>query len=156
MNFQKCSPLVRFIFRSSWYCTWLWGLLRSVLCWEVGLSWQLSGKDSAYHAGDRGSIPGSGRSPGGGHGNPLEYSYLENPMDRGAWQAAVHRVEHSQIWLKQLNSSCMLEGIVGAKARSKLSLGACSVTYNIYPGRTCLGLPAGSPRRMRLGAQQRS
>ena len=41
---------------------------------------------------DVGSVPGSGRSPGGGHGNPLQYSYLENPMDRGAWQAAVHRV----------------------------------------------------------------
>ena len=39
-----------------------------------------------------GSIPGSGRSPGGGHGNPLQYFYLENPMDRGAWQDAVHRV----------------------------------------------------------------
>ena len=43
-----------------------------------------------------GSIPGSGRSPGGGHGNPLQYSCLENPMDRGAWQAVVHRVAKSQ------------------------------------------------------------
>ena len=41
---------------------------------------------------DLGSIPGSGRSPGGGHGNPLQYSCLENSMDRGAWQAMVHRV----------------------------------------------------------------
>ena len=40
---------------------------------------------------DVGSIPGSGRSPGGGHGNPLQYSYLENRTDRGAWQAAVHK-----------------------------------------------------------------
>ena len=40
---------------------------------------------------DTGSIPGSGRSPGGGHGNPLQDSCLENPMDRGAWQATVHR-----------------------------------------------------------------
>ena len=39
-----------------------------------------------------GSIPWLGRSPGGGHGNPLQYSYLENSMDRGAWQAAVHKV----------------------------------------------------------------
>ena len=39
---------------------------------------------------DVGSIPGSGRSPGEGHGNPLQYSCLENPMDRGAWQAMVH------------------------------------------------------------------
>jgi len=43
-----------------------------------------------------GSIPGSGRSPGGGHGNPLQYSCLENAMDREAWQATVHRVAKSQ------------------------------------------------------------
>ena len=45
---------------------------------------------------DAGSIPGLGRSPGGGHGNPLQYSCLENPMDRGAWQATVHKVTQSQ------------------------------------------------------------
>ena len=48
---------------------------------------------------DSGSIPGSGRSPGGGHGNPLQCSCLENPMDRQAWQATVHRVAKSQIQL---------------------------------------------------------
>ena len=48
---------------------------------------------------DVGSIPGSGRSPGGGHGNPLQYSGLENPMDRGAWQATVHWVTKSQTLL---------------------------------------------------------
>ena len=45
---------------------------------------------------DTGSIPGSGRSSGGGHGNPLQYSCLENPMDRRAWQATVHRITKSQ------------------------------------------------------------
>ena len=45
---------------------------------------------------DVGSIPGLGRSPGGGHGNPLQHSCSENPMDRGAWRAAVDRVTHSQ------------------------------------------------------------
>ena len=45
---------------------------------------------------DEGLIPGLGRSLGGGHGNPLHYSCLENPMDRGAWQATVHRVTKSQ------------------------------------------------------------
>ena len=45
------------------------------------------------------SIPGSERSPGGGHGNPLQYSCLENPMDRGAWRATVHRVAKSQTQL---------------------------------------------------------
>ena len=54
----------------------------------------LSGKESTCNvgnAGDWGSIPGSGRSPGGGHGNPLQYSCLENPMDRGDWWATVCR-----------------------------------------------------------------
>ena len=45
---------------------------------------------------DMGSIPGLGRSPGGGHGNPLQYSRLENLMDRGAWQATVHSVVKSR------------------------------------------------------------
>ena len=50
------------------------------------------GKESAYNVGDLGLTPGSGRSPGGGHGNPLQYSCLENPMNRGAWKAKVHGV----------------------------------------------------------------
>ena len=58
------------------------------------------GKASACNAGDPGSIPGSGRSPGEGNGNPLQYSCLENPMDRGAWQAAVHGVTKSQTGLR--------------------------------------------------------
>ena len=49
-------------------------------------------KKSACIAEDQGLIPESGRSPGGGHGNPLQYSCLENPMDRGAWPATVHGV----------------------------------------------------------------
>ena len=60
-------------------------------------------KNPPANAGDErdvGSIPGSGRSPGGGHGNPLQYSCLENPMDRGAWQATLHgvaRVGHNLV-----------------------------------------------------------
>ena len=54
------------------------------------------GKVSAYNAGDPGSIPGSGRSPGEGNGKPLQYSCLETPMEGGAWQATVHRVAKSQ------------------------------------------------------------
>ena len=55
------------------------------------------------NAGDirgEGLIPGLGRTPGGGHGNPLQYSCLENPMDRGAWWATVHGVTKSQTQLK--------------------------------------------------------
>ena len=50
---------------------------------------------NARATGDVGSIPGLGRSPGGGHGNPLQYSCLKNPMDRGAWRATAHRVTKS-------------------------------------------------------------
>ena len=53
---------------------------------------------------DAGLIPGLGKTPGGGHGNPLQYSCLENPMDRGACQAIIHRVSDSRTWLKRLDS----------------------------------------------------
>ena len=64
----------------------------------MGLPRWLNGKESACNArdtGDAGLIPGSGRFPGGGHGNPLQYSCLENPMDRGAWRVTVHGVAKS-------------------------------------------------------------
>ena len=57
-------------------------------------------KNSACNAGDLGSIPGLGRSPGEGNGNTLRYPHLENPMDKGAWQAIVHgvaRVGHNLV-----------------------------------------------------------
>ena len=63
----------------------------------LGLPWWLrSSKESVCNVGDLGSIPGLGKPPGGGHGNPLQSSCLENPMDRGAWWATVHRVEKSR------------------------------------------------------------
>ena len=66
-----------------------------------GLPQWLDGKESAFNAGDVGSIPGLGRSPGRGHGNPLQYSCLENPTDRAAWQATVHRVTKSWTRVKR-------------------------------------------------------
>ena len=57
-------------------------------------------QDSTCHAGNPGSIPGSGRTPGGRHGNPLQYACLENPMDGGAWWATVPRVKKSGTRLK--------------------------------------------------------
>ena len=57
-----------------------------------GLPRQHSGKEFAFKAGDAGSVPGSGRSPGEGHGNPLQYSCLQNSMNRGAWWATVHGI----------------------------------------------------------------
>jgi len=57
-------------------------------------------KESACNAGHSSSLPGSGRSPGEGNGNPLQYSCLENSMDRGAWRAIVHGVAKSQTLLR--------------------------------------------------------
>ena len=55
------------------------------------------GKEPILNTRDLASIPGSGRSPGGGNGNPLQYSYLENPMDRGAWRATVSPWGHKEL-----------------------------------------------------------
>ena len=62
-------------------------------------------KQSACNVGDLGSIPGLERSPGGGYSNPLQYSSLENIMDRGAWQAIVHGVPKSRTGLTHLSMS---------------------------------------------------
>ena len=70
-------------------------------CHVEGFPGGSSGKESACNAGDTISIPGSGRSPGKGHGNPLQYSCLENPMDRGTWRATVHGFAKSWTQLKQ-------------------------------------------------------
>ena len=65
----------------------------------MGFPSSLAGKESTCNAGDLGLIPRLGRSPGGGHGNPSQYSCLENPMDRGAWQAIIHEVAKSRTQL---------------------------------------------------------
>ena len=65
---------------------------------SLGFTGGSDGKESACSAGDPGWIPGLGRCPGGGNGNPLQYSFLENPMDGGAWHTTVHRVTKS--WTK--------------------------------------------------------
>ena len=78
---------------------------------KFGLSQWLSSKESICNAGDAGdvsSIPGLGRCPGGGCGNPLHYSCLENPMDRGAWKDMVHRVAKSQIRLNRFSTDYFL------------------------------------------------
>ena len=85
-----------------------------------GHPWRLSDKESVCIAGDTedmGSIPESGRSPEGGHGNPLQYSCLENPLDRGAWQTN-HKVAKSQIRLKRRNTASPQKwGAIALKSR---------------------------------------
>ena len=79
----------------------------------LGLPRWLSGKESACQAGDAGSTPGSGTSPGEGNGNPLQYSCLGNPMNRGDWRATVHGVAKSQTRLSDYihdNSNAFLLG----------------------------------------------
>ena len=80
-----------------------------IICIQYELLWAsqfaLVVKNLPANAGDLtdlGSIPGLGRSPGGGHGNRLQYSCLENPMDKGAWLATVHRVAQTWTRLKRL------------------------------------------------------
>ena len=72
-------------------------------------------KNPPASVGDMGSVPGLGRSPGGGHGNPLKYSCLGNPMDRGAWRATVHGVTKDQT--QQLNNNNLVRegGWVGSQ-----------------------------------------
>ena len=70
-----------------------------------GLPGWLSSKEFTCNAGDMGSIPGLGRSPGGGSGNALQYSCLENPVGRGTWRARVHRVTKEQDMTEQLNNN---------------------------------------------------
>ena len=82
------------------YLNWL------LMCWCLGFPGGSAVKNppvSAGATGDMNLIPGSGRSPRGGNGTPLQYSCLENPMDRGAWQTTVHSVAKSWTQLKQLS-----------------------------------------------------
>ena len=69
------------------------------------------GKESAFNTGDLGSIPGSGRSPGGENGYPLQYSFLENSMDRGAWQATVMGLQRVGVTFTQTQPQTKFEGL---------------------------------------------
>ena len=91
-----------------------------------------------------GLIPGLRRFPGGEHGKPLQYSCLENPMDRGAWQATVRRVARNQTWLKQLSMHAHVEsdsqlgmiqlGVIWGSFVSKSPWGAFSTNHNLFWG----------------------
>ena len=88
----------------------LHGLLPSVVLWLRGFPDGSYDKESACNAkviGDSGLIPGWGRVPGGGNGNPLQYYCLENSMDRGTYRVTVHGVAQSWTWLKQLSTALM-------------------------------------------------
>ena len=83
-------------------CLLLYLLITNLIVFPDGSE----GKESARKAGDPGSIPGLGRSPGEGNGNPFQYSCLENSMDRGDWWATVHGIIKSQTWLTHSHTQC--------------------------------------------------
>ena len=91
-NPLQYSCLENYMGRGAWWATIHMVAKGRTRLKPLSMHWWLSGKESACDAGDEGSIPGSGRSPGEENGYPLQYSCLGNPMDRGAWQAIVHGV----------------------------------------------------------------
>ena len=103
-------------------------------------------KASIYNAGDPGSIPGLGRSPGEGNGNPLQYYCLENPMDRGAWQATVHGVTESDTTETSLSLSVTKQGLdSGTTVKAKSSFPGSSVEAGIQTGVPGFGREARRP-----------
>ena len=97
LNLKFNSAILHFILRKSNDISKITQLISDYIWIRSDFPGGSDSKVSAYNAGDPGSIPGLGRSPGEGNGNPLQYSCLENPMDRRAWQATVHGVTKSQI-----------------------------------------------------------
>ena len=107
------------------------------------------GKEPACNAGDLGSMPGSGRSPGGGNGTPLQYSCLENPVDRGAWGATVHGVAQGRAGLSDWAActgvtQCLLEN---KNSTEQLVLTRCLgfLSWVLHTHRLCSTGKAASP-----------
>ena len=112
----------------------------SALVWYsliMGLLADRMVKNPSASAGDVGLIPGSGRSPGEGKGNPLQYSHLVNPMDRGAWWATVHRETESDLGTDWGTEHALF--LAGVEAKDLLTLG------HILTWQQGLGLSRGGP-----------
>ena len=93
----NCFGAPEFNFSAQVSHSWSGGVGRGIETIVLGCTNSIKGElNSACNAGDLGSIPGSGRSPGEGNGYPLQYSCLKKPMDRGAWQATAHGVAKSR------------------------------------------------------------
>ena len=92
-----------------------------------------NGKASAQNAGTPGSIPGSGKSPGEGNGNPLQYSCLGNPMDRGSWWATVHGVAESDM-TEQLHFHFLLRTIIDDASKFKTYQSFFKILISLHGG----------------------
>ena len=130
---------------SQWLSVWVWESLKKEngeerkksrrVLWsikdqlEVSFPGGWAVKESACNIVDLGSMAGLGRSPGGGHDNPLQHSCLENPVDRGAWQVAVHRVTESWTRLKKLSS--------GRGQHNKMNLTLVLTIIFLHPTISC-------------------
>ena len=110
-----------------------------------GLLWSSGGKESACNVEDLGSVPGLGGSPGGGHGNPLQYSCPENQKDRGAWRPTVHGIgaldttdwlSTAQIWMQAENSEANYKSWFRDRAawkpKKQLDLSHCKNVGDIF------------------------
>ena len=120
---EVCSLYNHFL--ESFYHKWVLNFVRTFFCtyWSLGFPGGSDGKKSACNAGDPSLIPGSGRSPREGNGNPLQYSGLGNPMDRGTWWwATVHGVtkEYDTTWQLNNNNS------------GKIKSGHCMLISNLF------------------------
>ena len=97
---------------------------------------------------DVGSIPWLGRSPGGRHGNLLQYSCLENPMERGAWQATVHRVAKSQTQLKQLSTQTLTNSYMDTWVLNGLPISTLTSLESVFQVGCLLGCWQRNPFKM--------
>ena len=105
--------------------------LDGFLCLLLGFPWWLRCKESTCYAEEPGLIPESGRSPGEGNGNPLQYSCLENSMDRGVWQATVFGVPKSQKQLNDFHFTVSVQIYFGKKRKFIASLNLRGRSYFI-------------------------
>ena len=103
-NTRKGKCLDKFIYANLWLSTFRFFTTSCVRQMSLVVLVIKNLPANSGDKGDTGSVPGWGRSPGGGHGNPFRYSCLENLMDRGAWRATVHRVTRSWTRLKRLST----------------------------------------------------
>ena len=127
-------------FRRNSYLLWPWRAIFVRIIHVYDFPGGSESKVSAYNAEDLGSFPGLGRSSGEGNGNPLQYSCLENPMERGAWQApTVHGVAKSQTWLSDwthslTHSTCIVSGFNSFWCEGCFLLWILAPLFSVYAG----------------------